>query len=151
MPEINLNDKSTKQYIRDLEKKSQQGIWIKRFHADWCGHCQNMESEWNKFVNSLPYKNIQIVSIEDKVIQKMKEKPNNILGYPSIHLYKNGRFLSEFNGERTSDKLGEFIKVYVPKQSGGRLTHRKNKKGTKRNKKSKRNRLNNINASKKKF
>ena len=46
----------------------------------------------------------------------MKERPNNILGYPSIHLYKDGLFLSEFNGDRTSDKLKEFLKIHVPKQ-----------------------------------
>lgn len=152
MPEINLNESSTEQYMSDFEKMSQQGIWLKRFHAEWCGYCQNMESEWRKFVNTHNHKDIKIVSIEDKAIQKMGERPNNILGYPSIHLYKDGLFQSEFNGERTSDNLKEFLRVHVPEQSGGRVSLRKKrkKKKSKRNQKPKKNRRNNIDVSRKK-
>ena len=75
MPEINLNDSSTEQHMNDFEKMAQQGIWLKRFHADWCGHCQSMESEWSKFVDSNPHRELKIVSIEDKAISKMKERP----------------------------------------------------------------------------
>ena len=151
MPEINLNASSTEQHMSDFEKMSQQGIWLKRFHADWCGHCQNMETEWNKFIDSHSHQGIKIASIEEKAIQKMEERPNNILGYPSIHLYKDGRFLSEFNGERTSDNLKQFLKVYVPKQFGGRVSLRKKKnKKSKTNMKLKKNKRNIKNSSRKK-
>lgn len=151
MTEINLNEKSSQEHIKDFEKVSQKGIWLKRFHADWCGHCQNMATEWNKFVSSSSQKEIKIASIEDKAIQKMNQKPNNILGYPSIHLYKDGLFLSEFNGERTSDKINEFLKVYLPKQSGGRLSQKKKKIKSKKNKNQKKKRRNKKNFSRKKL
>ena len=77
------------------------------------------------------------------------ERPNNILGYPSIHLYKDGLFLSEFNGDRTSDKLKEFLKIHVPKQSGGKVSLKRKK--SKRNKNQKKKRRNKINVSRKKL
>lgn len=136
MPEISLDNLSSQEQIDDFEKKSNQGLWMKRYHADWCSHCQKMNSEWQKFVNS-DNQGIQIASIEDKAVQKMRTRPSNLLGFPSIHIYKNGTFISEFEGERTSQKISDFLKTFISTQSGGgyskKKKHKKNKfRSTKR-------------------
>ena len=145
MPEVKIDSLSSKEIIDNFQKMSEKGLWLKRYHADWCGHCQSMQTEWDKFVKSHEDSPVQIASIEDAAIQKMSVRPNNLLGFPSIHLYKDGNFISEFNGERTSEKMSEFLKLFSSLQSGGSLSKKKkirikragSKKKNKKNKKSK--------------
>jgi hypothetical protein len=135
MTEINLDKLSTLENIRDYETDSKTGLWLKRYHANWCSHCQKMKSEWDKFIKTSRYENIQIVSIEDEAVKKMSVRPNNLLGFPSIHLYKDNLLLSEYDGERTSEKIHEFIKETLPSISGGTRRNKTKRKKCKNKKK----------------
>ena len=78
-----------------------------------------MKTEWDNFTKLSTPSKIQIASIEDKALQKMTTQPNNILGYPSIHLLKNGNFISDYNQDRTTDKLLSFVNSQSKVLQGG--------------------------------
>ena len=40
-------------------------------------------------------------------------KEQEISGYPTMYLYKNGEKIVEFEGERTLSGLEDFVKLYV--------------------------------------
>lgn len=82
------------------------------FHANWCGHCQAMKSEWEKTKQGLAGGNIATLDLEDSKNPGLA-KNNDVKGFPTIRLYKSGfpGQYKEYVGERTSNKLVEFAKT----------------------------------------
>lgn len=78
------------------------------FKADWCGHCKNFKTHWNSLQHNTTLKNkIKFVTVDSNE-DANEIKQWKIQGYPTIIL-KNGSNAMEYNGERTSDKIIEFI------------------------------------------
>lgn len=127
---LSLDNNSTQLDIENFEKKIKDGKWIIRYHADWCYHCKKMTSDWKKFESD--NSDYNIASVEETAIKKLTQKPNNLLGFPSIHLSNNGKFIKELDGDRSLDNFRSFYNSY--QQSGGRK-----KKSTKINKKNRKN------------
>ena len=48
---FSLTSKDTEKKIKDIEEKMKKGLWMVRYYADWCAHCQIMKSDWEKFNN----------------------------------------------------------------------------------------------------
>ena len=114
MPVINLSKQSSDQEIANFESQFKKGKWLIRYHADWCGHCQTMKKDWTHFEKSNHHLNL--ASIEEQALERFKTQPNNLLGFPSIHLNQNGQFVSEFEGARNSQQWSKF---YHSHQGGG--------------------------------
>ena len=105
--------------LKELENKMQRGNWIVNYHADYCGHCRMMKPEWNKFVGKMKTNpSVNIADIENAMIKKMKNQPN-IIGFPTIKFYDNGKELSEHNGERTCQGFEEFVNNNMGNNSTG--------------------------------
>tara|TARA_B110000208_G_scaffold39206_2_gene51943 strand:+ start:79 stop:573 length:495 start_codon:yes stop_codon:yes gene_type:complete len=90
-------------------------IWFIKFYAPWCGHCKNMENDWNEASTDSRIKseNIKFGSF-DMTNQKNSEfaKKYNlqIKGFPTLKVFnKNGNFHSEYNMERTKDNFINFV------------------------------------------
>ena len=83
---------------------------LKYYYSDRCGHCKTFTPTWNKFSNKFnDTGNLHCEKIEAKNI----EPSVNIKGYPTVILYKpSGDIEAEFNGERTLDGLGSFLKQH---------------------------------------
>ena len=135
MTEINLDQNSSLPEIKKYEKQLKSGYWINRYHATWCGHCQNMSEEWNKFVNSKKISKIKVASIEEQALNQFEKQPENFKGFPTIQITNNGKLISEFNQERTSSNLHKFVKenCLMLSSTGKKksLKKRNNKKNTK--------------------
>lgn len=113
-----LNSSSLPSEITKYENDVNNGKWIIRYHADWCGHCQVMKPEWKKFTDN--HKQFNIASLEENAIDKLKTKPSNLLGFPSIHLNNNGKFIKEFSGKRESADFKNFYDSYAKHTGGGK-------------------------------
>lgn len=134
MPVINLSKQSSDQEVANFESQFKKGKWLVRYHADWCGHCQTMKKDWTQFEKS--NKNLNLASIEEQALKRFKTQPNNILGFPSIHLNQSGEFISEFEGVRNSQ---EWSKFYHSHKGGGTRTKSGKKKLTRMTKTSQKN------------
>lgn len=117
MRELNLNSQSSLSEIREYERQFKKGYWLNRYHASWCGHCINMSEEWNNFTSQSFNKDVKIASIEEQAFSKLTKQPQNFRGFPTIMLTKNGKLVSEFRGERTSENFKNFINQYCSKSS----------------------------------
>ena len=115
-------------FNNQIENNNLKGLYLYKFYATWCGHCKNMQPEWEKFLNNNSH-NINIVEIEAeylKQIDKSQQMKFNVQGYPSLLLFNNNNRIAEFSGERTANNFNNFIKT--SNQFGGKKKSKKSKR-----------------------
>lgn len=101
------------QKLKILETKMKKGDWVINYHANYCGHCQQMKPEWERFVTKMKNnRNVNVADIESAMIPKMKTQPN-IMGYPTIKFYHNNKDVAEHNGDRSCNGFEQFTKQNI--------------------------------------
>jgi len=123
---ISLDNNSTIRDISNYEKSIKKGKWIIRYHATWCGHCKHMIPEWGKF-ESLN-KSVNIASVEYSIISKLSKKPKNLMGFPSVQLINNGKFIQDFKQERTAINFKNFYNLTMGDESKSKKKRKRNSK-----------------------
>ena len=101
------NNKNVLERIKQKDKK------IVFFTASWCGHCKKLEKD-NVFLNleeKLKGKNISVLKFDvgnggEHVIVRKKLK---IDSFPTIRLYSENGTVVPYDGERTADKIANFV------------------------------------------
>lgn len=111
---FNLIKEDKEEKIKDIEKKMKKGIWMIRYYADWCGHCQMMDSDWKKFEEN--NKKGNIISFESEAIKKMSHQPENFKGFPTIMILKNNKKMKEFDQERIFKNFQQFYYSFIKKK-----------------------------------
>jgi protein disulfide-isomerase-like protein len=95
-------------------KIKENSLVLVKFYAPWCWHCQNFAPIFEQTAKSVKDQKINVVLAEvDCTTQTKTCNSNQIEGYPTVKLFKNGNFLSEFRGIRTVENLINFVKQYV--------------------------------------
>jgi thioredoxin-like negative regulator of GroEL len=79
------------------------------FKAEWCGHCKNFKSTWEKLQKEMNG-HVEFVTYDADKHQK-EISSFNIQGFPTLILKTNDKTI-EFNGQRDMDSLKEFIQIY---------------------------------------
>jgi thiol-disulfide isomerase/thioredoxin len=105
------------------EHPETHGLLVK-VYADWCGHCQNMKSDWKRLIHELKKNyqckkpgcvltiaNIRAVNLEpsDPVIQNLKYIPKDIQGVPLIVYINKGARSLEYSDERVFPKMLKWV------------------------------------------
>lgn len=93
-------------------------------HAKWCGHCKHLmdssspsdKSIWQK-TKDIVGKMANVVEIEESEmahkLQEFNQKHGvnlSVNGFPTIFKIKNGQLHTDFSGERTPEKLADWVK-----------------------------------------
>ncbi|KAL0113883.1 hypothetical protein PUN28_011311 [Cardiocondyla obscurior] len=89
----------------------EKGLSFVKFFAPWCGHCKRLAPTWeelgkkffgNEFVN--------IVKVDCTLdVSKQLCNEQEVDGFPTLYLYRNGRKVSEYNGSRNLEDLYDFV------------------------------------------
>lgn len=125
------------------EKKTRHltGV-VLMFHPE-CGHCVQMRPEWEMMKKLVP-SNVKIVEIDGSEMSASPTLSRSAVGqqtegFPTIMRLDKGKVVEKFLGERTREKLADFVSKSVKK---GMVPGRTNKRPTRvrRMKKSRRNR-----------
>jgi len=93
----------------------EKGISFVKFFAPWCGHCKRLAPTWEelakKFVDNAE---VNIVKV-DCTLESNKQLCNDeeVDGFPSVFLYKNGKKISEYNGNRSLEDLHDFVLKHI--------------------------------------
>lgn len=97
-----------------FEHAIEKGVTIVKFFAPWCGHCKRLAPTWDdlatKFIGNLSVK----VAKVDCTLSDNKDlcSSQDVDGFPTIFLYKNGDKVTEYNGNRSLDDLVNFVNRY---------------------------------------
>ena len=101
-----------------------------------CIHCQNMKPQWDFLKKKLKKSkcNGLLLEIDSNQLNYVdySSLTNSIKGFPSIMVFKKGKLVKEYNGNRSSNDMFKFFKPYMVVVNG--KTAKKKKRKTPKNK-----------------
>lgn len=75
--------------------------------APWCGHCKSTVAPFEEAAQALKGK--AVLADVDATVEKELATKYEVKGYPTIKLFANGEFLTEYSGSRDKDGFVKFI------------------------------------------
>ncbi|KAH3868542.1 protein disulfide-isomerase A5-like [Dreissena polymorpha] len=89
--------------------KSKQAVLV-MFYAPWCGHCKKAKPFYQGAADKLADETRALAAV-DCTAESNKEICNKeeVKGFPTLKLYIKGKYLSEYNGDRTEEEFYKFI------------------------------------------
>ena len=126
---INANNPNEMNKLNNHKKKGLVLIW---FYATWCGHCHNMEQEWEKLSqNHQP--EVSLAKVESEDYNNYQQSPNEemVRGYPTIRLYHNNKMVKEYDGDRSFKDIYNFIQKYLDEHPRAKVNNLMVVKGAK--------------------
>lgn len=101
------NDVNLKRFNNDHKK----GVWFVWFYAEWCGHCRDMHNDWEELKNNNRH-NVRLAKVEHDFVSGIENNPP-VQGYPTIVLYKNGKVVGIYQGERKQEAFNNYLQSNV--------------------------------------
>ncbi|XP_066252341.1 thioredoxin domain-containing protein 5 homolog [Euwallacea similis] len=91
------------------------GITFVDFYSPWCGHCKRLAPTWEQLGKKYQNEGVVKIGKVDCTVPDNREFCNEqeIDGFPSLFLYKDGQKISEYNGNRDLDDLSEFVNQHL--------------------------------------
>lgn len=111
-------DEAKKQTVQQLngseefEKAIADGIAFVKFYAPWCGHCQKLQPTWEQLATEtlgVVIAKVDCTSPDNKEICIDQQ----VEGYPTLFLYKNGKRQNEYEGSRSLPELQAYVKKFI--------------------------------------
>lgn len=100
----------------EFEKATAEGVAFVKFYAPWCGHCQKLQPTWEQLAtdtqaskSGIVVAKVDCTSPENKQICIDQQ----VEGYPTLFLYKNGKRQTEYEGSRSLPELQSYIKKFA--------------------------------------
>lgn len=89
------------------------GDEIVLYYASWCGYSRVFLPEWQKFAQwaEANAKQLKVTSIRCESGNEEQCMEKGIRGYPTVVFYPKEGTEKVFNGDRTAEKLTDFIKT----------------------------------------
>ncbi|KAF8787031.1 thioredoxin domain-containing protein 5 homolog [Argiope bruennichi] len=97
----------------NFENAVKQEISFVKFFVPWCGHCKRLEPIWNDLAikfSSNP--KVKIAKVDCTQQEKLCAE-HKIIGYPTLFIFHNGKFMTEYHGERKLENLHSFVLEYL--------------------------------------
>lgn len=75
-----------------------------------CGHCVKIKPIVSEVAQRVAKENIGFLAAADATIHESLAQKYEISGFPTLKLFKNGVYKSDYEGKRTADDLYQFMK-----------------------------------------
>ncbi|BES92610.1 unnamed protein product [Nesidiocoris tenuis] len=112
-PVLTLNSDNFESAVAD-------GMTFVKFFAPWCGHCKGLAPTWEVLGKKFSsYKKISIAKVDCTLdVNKQLCNEQEVDGFPTLLLYKDGEKIDEHTGARGFEDLYDFVIAH-----GKRLEH----------------------------
>ncbi|MCK4553684.1 thioredoxin [Candidatus Parcubacteria bacterium] len=100
---MQFTDQNFKQEVEENE-----GLILVDFSASWCAPCKLMEPIIEELIQEYQDKDIQIGSLDVEASQQTAQK-YNIMGIPTIILFKHGKIIEQITGYQGKEALKQLI------------------------------------------
>lgn len=87
------------------------GVTIIKFYAPWCGHCKRLVPTWDELATKyIGTKSVKVAKV-DCTLSENKElcSTQEVDGFPTIFIYRDGDKVTEYNGNRSLEDLVNFV------------------------------------------
>lgn len=82
-------------------------LWLVEFYAPWCGHCKNLEPQWNKAATDLAGQ-VKIAKVDATTNPGLAQR-FSVNSYPQIKLFPSGpksdNLLEDYSGARDAGSI----------------------------------------------
>ncbi|GAA5990128.1 hypothetical protein JCM11641_001064 [Rhodosporidiobolus odoratus] len=96
----------------DTWAKTNKGTWLVEHFSPYCGHCRSFAPTWKEFVDltsSTAARHDFHFAQVDCAANGDLCHTNGVKYYPSIFLYKDGKFVEEYMEKRTMENLEKYV------------------------------------------
>ena len=119
------------------EKKTRNLTGVVLMFHPQCGHCVEMRPAWETMKKRVP-SNVKIVEIDGSGMSESRALSSSVVGqqtegFPTIMRLHKGDVVEKFSGERSPEKLAEFVSKSASKSPN--RTNKKRKRSGSSNKK----------------
>lgn len=85
------------------------------FYAPWCGHCKRLKPDFAKAASILNKNDPPIVLAKVDCTEAGKTTCNThgVSGYPTLKIFRSGKFVKEYSGPRSADGIVKYMKSQV--------------------------------------
>jgi len=90
----------------NFNEKVQEGDWLVKFYAPWCGHCKKLAPTWDELATKA--KGRYNVAKIDCTVHKEACNTEGVRGYPTLKFFSNGKKF-DYKGARTIDDFESFV------------------------------------------
>jgi thiol-disulfide isomerase/thioredoxin len=104
--DINIRGKRASIDKNKFKTPSQNGILF--VYATWCGHCVAFKEQAAELRKALP-KSIHTFKIDSAKLSEKYSEKMGVEYFPTILKIQGGKIVEKYNGERTVDKLFQFL------------------------------------------
>ena len=97
--------------LNNFNNNTNKGPWLIWFYADWCGHCTDMKPEWDLLEKRCKNnKKLNVAKVKDTLKENISPNmSNNVMGFPTIRFFNNGKLQDEYSGNRNNNAFLEFL------------------------------------------
>lgn len=104
---------------KNWEETVGSGHTLVEFYAPWCGHCKTLEPEFDSAAKELSGETAVKLAKVDATVEEDLAKTHKVEGFPTLKLFKDGEFVKDYNGKRTSESIVKFMKKQSSGESSG--------------------------------
>uniref|UniRef100_A0A2M4A5E6 Putative disulfide-isomerase tiga n=1 Tax=Anopheles triannulatus TaxID=58253 RepID=A0A2M4A5E6_9DIPT len=96
---------------RDFAQAISRGVSVVKFYAPWCGHCMRLAPTWEQLAEKFTGRDGVRIAKVDCTVDGNKELcgEQEVNGYPTVFLYRDGVKVTEYHGHRSLEDLYEFV------------------------------------------
>lgn len=97
-----------------FEHGIETGTTFVKFFAPWCGHCKRMAPTWDQLATKfVGVAGVKIAKV-DCTLAESKElcSKEDVNGFPTLFVYRDGKKVAEYEGNRNLDDLYDFVKKH---------------------------------------
>ncbi|XP_052863124.1 thioredoxin domain-containing protein 5 homolog [Anopheles cruzii] len=103
---------------RDFANAIAKGVTAVKFYAPWCGHCMRLAPTWEQLAEKFAARDGVRIAKVDCTVDGNKELcgEQEVNGYPTVFLYRDGEKITEYYGHRSLEDLHAFVVQHLTGQ-----------------------------------